>query len=57
MLEGANSKLSGTVSDINGKSACCILESLASGEASDSVKYDDLTQSRFLLHSKLIRKK
>lgn len=41
MLEGANSKLSDTVSDINGKSARCILESLASGEASDSAKYDE----------------
>ena len=42
MLEGANIKLSGTVSDINGKSARCILESLASGEAIDSAKYDEL---------------
>lgn len=42
MLEGANIKLSGTVSDINGRSARCILESLASGEAIDSAKYDEL---------------
>ncbi len=42
MLEGANIKLSGTVSDINGKSARCILESLASGETIDSAKYDEL---------------
>lgn len=42
MLEGANIKLSGTISDINGKSARCILESLASGEVIDSAKYDEL---------------
>lgn len=46
MLEGANIKLSGTVSDINGKSARCILESLASGEAIDSAKYDELLDGK-----------
>ena len=38
MLEGANIKLSGTVSDINGKSARSILEYLLTGETIDSEK-------------------
>ena len=38
MLEGANIKLSGTVSDINGKSARSILEYLITGASIDSDK-------------------
>lgn len=39
MLEGANIKLSGTVSDINGKSARSILDYLLTGESIDGAKY------------------
>ena len=42
MLEGANIKLSGTVSDINGKSARSILEYLLTGASVDSAKYDEM---------------
>lgn len=42
MLEGANIKLSGTIKDINGKSARNLLKLLVSGETIDSVKYDEL---------------
>lgn len=42
MLEGANIKLSGTVSDINGKSARNILEVLVSGQAMDEAKFDEM---------------
>lgn len=42
MLEGANVKLSGTVKDINGKSARAILRVLASGETFDAAKYDKM---------------
>ncbi len=46
MLEGANIKLSGTVRDINGKSARAILEVLASGETIDSAKYDEMAAEK-----------
>lgn len=46
MLEGANIKISGTISDINGKSARNILECLLTGEKNDSKKYDDLYKIR-----------
>lgn len=46
MLEGANIKLSGTVRDINGKSARAILEVLASGETFDSAKYDEMAAEK-----------
>ena len=42
MLEGANIKLSGTVSDINGKSARSILEYLITGASIDSEKHDNV---------------
>ena len=42
MLEGANIKLSGTASDINGKSARSILEYLLAGNAIDEAKYDEM---------------
>ena len=42
MLEGANIKLSGTVSNINGKSARNILECVISGDTFDEAKYDEL---------------
>ena len=43
MLEGANIKLSGTVSDINGKSARSILEYLLTGKSIDGSKYDEMS--------------
>lgn len=46
MLEGANIKLSGTVKDINGKSARAILEVLVSGDAIDSEKYDEMVAEK-----------
>lgn len=46
MLEGANIKLSGTVSNINGKSARAMLGVLASGESFDAAKYDELVSEK-----------
>ncbi len=51
MLEGANIKLSGTVSDINGKSARCILEYLLTGNSIDDVKYDELYEKKVIAHN------
>ncbi len=51
MLEGANIKLSGTVSDINGKSARNILEYLLTGQSIDSAKYDEMYQQRIIAHN------
>ena len=46
MLEGANIKLSGTASDINGKSARSILEYLLAGNAIDEAKYDEMCDQK-----------
>src|SRR5699024_5703472 len=46
MLEGANIKISGTISDINGKSARNILEHILSGKTIDSAEYDILYQKK-----------
>ena len=51
MLEGANIKLSGTVSDINGKSARSILEYLITGESIDSEKYDEMYKQKVIAHN------
>ena len=51
MLEGANIKLSGTVSDINGKSARSILEYLLTGASIDSKKYDEMYEQRVIAHN------
>ena len=51
MLEGANIKLSGTVSDINGKSARSILEYLITGESIDSDKYDEMYEQKVIAHN------
>ena len=51
MLEGANIKLSGTVSDINGKSARSILEYLITGESIDSEKYDETYEKKVIAHN------
>lgn len=46
MLEGANIKLSGTVSEINGKSARNLLEVVLSGETFDETKYEQMRASK-----------
>lgn len=51
MLEGANIKLSGTISDINGKSARNLLEYLLTGMPIDSAKYDELYERKVIAHN------
>ena len=51
ILEGANIKLSGTVSDINGKSARSILEYLLTGENIDDAKYDEMYEKKIIAHN------
>lgn len=51
MLEGANIKLSGTVSNINGKSARCILEYLLTGASIDGEKYDEMYDQKIIAHN------
>lgn len=46
MLEGANIKLSGTVSDINGKSANALLDYILSGNKFTEASYDELLKSK-----------
>ena len=50
MLEGANIKLSGTITDINGKSARSILNTILSGTAIDSSKYDEMYKKKIIAH-------
>ncbi len=51
MLEGANIKLSGTITDINGKSARSILNTILSGTAIDSSKYDEMYKKKIIAHN------
>lgn len=51
MLEGANIKLSGTVSDINSKSARSILEYFLTGTAIDGSKYDEMYEQKIIAHN------
>ena len=51
MLEGANIKLSGTVRDINGKSARNILEYILSGKNFDESKYDEMYKNNDIAHN------
>ena len=51
MLEGANIKLSGTVKNINGKSARNILEYLITGKAIDSKAYDEMYEKKVIAHN------
>ena len=51
MLEGANIKISGTISDINGKSGRNILELILSGETIDSARYDLLVKEKVIAHN------
>lgn len=48
MLEGANIKLSGTVSDINGKSARNILDVLVSGQAIDEARLEEMIAEKLV---------
>ena len=56
MLEGANIKLSGTVSDINGKRARSILEYLLTGKSIDSAKYDEMYEQKVIAHNLKVTK-
>ena len=51
MLEGANIKISGTVRDINGKSARNLLELMLMGKQIDSAEYDILYQQKVIAHN------
>ena len=51
MLEGANIKLSGTVSNINGKSARSILEFVLTGETFDENMYDAMYEKNVIAHN------
>ena len=51
MLEGANIKISGTITDINGMSARNILELILNGVKIDSKKYDELYKKKVIAHN------
>ena len=51
MLEGANIKLSGTVSEINGKSARKILGYIVKGEKFTAEKYDEMYAKKEISHN------
>jgi len=51
MLEGANIKISGTITDINGKSARNILEHILTGKRIDSAEYDILYEKKVIAHN------
>ncbi len=51
MLEGANIKISGTITDINGKSARSIIELVLEGVKIDSTKYDELYAKKVIAHN------
>ena len=51
MLEGANIKISGTIKDINGKSARNILEYIITGKQITSSEYDILYENRIIAHN------
>lgn len=51
MLEGANIKISGTITDINGKSARSIINTILAGIVIDSSKYDEMYDSKVIAHN------
>ncbi len=51
MLEGANIKISGTITDINGRSGRNILEHILSGKKIDSAEYDVLYKKKVIAHN------
>lgn len=57
MLERAKIKLSGSASDINGKSARSILEYLLTGKSIDGFKYNEMYEQRIIAHNLKATKK
>lgn len=51
MLEGANIKLSGTITDINGKSGRNILNRIINGEKIDGKVYDEMYSNKEIAHN------
>lgn len=51
MLEGANIKLSGTITNINEKSTRNIIDTILSGTAIDSSKYDEMYDNKVIAHN------
>ena len=51
MLEGANIKLSGTITEINGKSGRSILNRLINGEKIDEKVFEEMYNSREIAHN------
>ena len=51
MLEGANIKLSGTITDISGKSARSILDTILSGTEINSSQYDQMYEANRIAHN------
>ena len=51
MLEGANIKISGTITNINGRSARNILEHVLTGKQIDSAEYDILYEQKVIAHN------
>lgn len=51
ILEGANIKLSGTVEDINGKSARKLLEYLLTGKPFDEEMYNEMYEKKLIAHN------
>ena len=51
VMEGGNIKLSGTLSDIKGKTASNLIKCVVSGETIDSEKYDQMYQEGLIAHN------
>lgn len=51
MLEGANIKLSGTVAEINGKSARIILNELLDGKTIDKARLEEMKKQKIIAHN------
>lgn len=51
MLEGANIKISGTIRDINGKSARSLLKYILSGKRFDAKAYDEFYENNTIAHN------
>jgi len=56
MLEGGNIKLSGTVAQINGKSARNILDFITGGGYFDDAKYDEMLANKEIAHNLKVSK-
>ncbi len=51
MLEGANIKISGTISNINGKSARCLIGEIVSGRTVDAACVQELRRQKLIAHN------